>query len=194
VDDLPIAGSGNEQVLQELMARFDAPAYVQRARQVEEAFARVVERCRHQREEWLALVRVRLSQLRALAGHWDRLGALLATDDQVELLKGLCDTLRPQLRLPVEPTSSQRQLRRALAELTESLERFNRRWLEFLREVDLSWVNELRDGYNRYYVLEKECAVRSARIAQQGFKRLKPVTPDDLEALLPPLPVPRVRE
>lgn len=54
------------------------------------------------------------------------------------------------------PTTSSRALRRALRELTESIERFNQRWQEFLQGVDVSHVNELRDGYNRWYVLEKE--------------------------------------
>jgi hypothetical protein len=57
--------------------------------------------------------------------------------------------------------------------------------------VDLSQVNALRDGYNRYYVLEKECASRSPRTARHGFRPLPPLTADDLAALLPPLPVPR---
>jgi hypothetical protein len=78
-------------------------------------------------------------------------------------------------------------------ELAESLERFNRRWLEFLRGVDVGPVNELRDGYNRYYLLEKECALRSPRLARQGFTRLEPLTVAELTALLPPLPVPQLR-
>ena len=38
---------------------------------------------------------------------------------------------------------------------------------DFLRDVNLSRVNALRDGYNRYYVLEKECAVHSPQLARQ---------------------------
>jgi hypothetical protein len=41
-------------------------------------------------------------------------------------------------------------------------------------------------------VLEKECAVRSARIARQGFVPLEPLTIDDVSAQLPLLPVPRL--
>ena len=62
-----------------------------------------------------------------------------------------------------------------------------------LEETDLTEVNALREGYNRYYLLEKECAVRSARLARQGFRRLEPVTLEELAALLPPLPVPHGR-
>ena len=66
-----------------------------------------------------------------------------------------------QIRAHVRPSSSGRVLQRALGELKESIERFNRRWQEFLHQVDLTHVNRLRDGYNRYYLLEKECAVRT---------------------------------
>src|SRR5262249_36346535 len=101
--------------------------------------------------------------------------------------------LQPRLRLPVSPTTSARALRRALSELCASLEGFNRRWARFLGEVNLAHVNERRDGYNRYYVIEKECALRSPQLARQGFRPLAPATAADVEALLPPLPVPRPR-
>jgi hypothetical protein len=192
VDDVTISGR-EDHWLQELVGRYDAPAYVRRAREVQGAFDQLVARCRQQREEWLEMVRLRLGTLRALAGGWEALRPLLADDDQVDLLDRLYDSLRPRLRVPVERTSSPRALRRALAELEESIGRFNRRWQEFLRGVDVAGVNDLREGYNHYFVLEKECAVRSASVARHGFRRLEPLTVDELATLLPPLPVPRVQ-
>ena len=53
-------------------------------------------------------------------------------------------------------------------------------------------VNELREGYNRFYVLEKEIALRSAHLARQGFRPLAPATTVELAAVLPLLPVPLV--
>jgi len=97
------------------------------------------------------------------------------------------------IRTAVSASRSSR-LRRSLRELNESLEHFNERWQAFLSKVDLTAVNEMRDGYNRYYVLEKECAVRSARIARQGFIPLEPLTIDDVIAEFPLLPVPRLRD
>ncbi|HVS34068.1 MAG TPA: hypothetical protein VMS17_00705, partial [Gemmataceae bacterium] len=55
--------------------------------------------------------------------------------------------------------------------------------------VDVHRVNDLRDGYNRYYLLEKECALRSPRLARQGYRPLAPLTVQELEALMPPLPM-----
>jgi hypothetical protein len=193
VDDIPILGRGDDhRALQHFVAQYGAPAYVRRARQVQEAFDNLLARCGRQREEWLALVRVRLGTLQALAGDWGVFRPWLVDETQIDLLQELAVTLSPRLRAPVERTSSPRLLRRALGELRDSLEHFNRRWLAFLPTVELAEVNELRQGYNRYYLLEKECAVRSARVARQGYRPLPLLTSADLAALLPPLPVPRI--
>ncbi len=192
MDDVTILGRDDERrIFKEFEAQYGAPAFVRRARETEQALELLLERCRRQRDEWLGMTRTRLGMLGGLAGRWEAVRPLLADDDQVTLLAELERLLQPRLRVPVQPTSSARVLRRALTELLESLECFNRRWLEYLAEVDLSRINELRDGYNRYYLLEKECAVRSARVAREGFVRLPSLTSADLVGLLPPLPVPR---
>lgn len=136
------------------------------------------------------MVRMRLGLLHALAGDWEELRPLMDGEDPIEALRRMQDELRPRLRTTVEPTMSPRALRRALKELRESITRFNRLWREFLAGLDLSGVNALRDDYNRYYLLEKECALRSPRLARVGYQPLPPVTAAELEALLPPLPVP----
>jgi hypothetical protein len=195
VDHVPIIGRGDEyHLLRTFEAQYDAPAYVRRAREVEAAWEQLLYRCRQQRDEWLLMVRVRLGLLRGLAGRWEALLPLLADEAEVAVLGRLEEELRPRLRSPVEPTSSARVLRRALRELAESLERFNGRWRAFLPEVDLTRVNQLREGYNCYYLLEKECAVRSASVARRGFRKLAPATPADVGAALPLLPVPRLMD
>ena len=97
------------------------------------------------------------------------------------------------MRAPVEPTTSARALRGALHGLAQSAERFNRRWVAHVRGLDLTALNAQRTDYNRYYLLEKECAVRSPHIARAGYQPLDPATHDDLLAVLPPLPVPAPR-
>lgn len=154
----------------------------------------LLNQCRRQRDEWLGLTRIRVGLLRALSGEWNVLLPLLEDGDQIAVLRQLEGDLAPQLRHRVEPTTSRRTLRRSLVELCESIELFNRRWQNFLPAVDLSRVNTLRDGYNRYYLLEKECALRSPRLARQGFRRLEPFTLEELGKLLPPLPLPRLKD
>jgi len=194
MDDVPITARDEAgQLLDRLLGRYDVPAYVRRAQRVQGAFDQLVQRCQHQRDEWLTMVRTRLAQVYALAGDWERLRLLLAEPEQVRALEQLHASLAPRLRLPVERTASTRVLRRALSELQASMERFNRKWQAYLATVDLADVNALREGYNRYYLLEKECAVRSTRIARQGYQPLPPITLGDLATLMPALPVVRLK-
>jgi hypothetical protein len=194
VEELSILGQGDPaDLVNRFFANYDLPAYARRAREVQDAHENLLARCRSQREEWLQLVRLRVGVLRALAGDWPALRPLLKQDQDLAALQQLHDELAPRLKMPVEPTTSQRALLRALEELRDSMLRFNRRWEEFLPTVDLSRVNHLRDGYNRYFLLEKECAVRSVRLARQGFVRLEPVTVADLATTFPLLLVPNLQ-
>jgi hypothetical protein len=174
-----------------VLAGFDAPAYIRRARQVQDAFTGLIQRARVQRDEWLKMARTRLGLLHALAGDWPGLRPLLADDAQVEVLQYLLGELKPRLRARVAPTTKQSLLRQALERLCESLERFNRRWEAFLPTIDLTEINSLREGYNRWYLLEKECAVGSSVLASRYFQPLAPLTLDDIARELPLLPIPR---
>ncbi|MBV9121764.1 MAG: hypothetical protein JO112_00210, partial [Planctomycetes bacterium] len=89
MDNLPIPGRDERDVVKQFISQYDVPAYIRRARQVQEAFDQLLERCRRQREEWLRLVRTRLGLLHALAGDWERLGPWLRDEAQVELLHRL---------------------------------------------------------------------------------------------------------
>jgi hypothetical protein len=195
VSDIPIPRRDEaREAFNELLAQYDGPAYLRRARRVQGSHDALLDLCRRQREEWLAMARVHLGLVRGLAGDWPALADHLADHEESRLLHELWALLQPRLRVPVEPTRSARVLRQALRELIESLARFNRRWVEYVRGLDLTDVNAERADYNRYYLLEKECAVRSPHIARQGYRALDPVTADDLLAALPPLPVPRPRD
>jgi hypothetical protein len=178
------------RIRMQLVAQYDVPAYVRRARRVEDAYHELLGRCRRQRADWLAGVRLHLGTLRAGAGDWGTLRPLLADDDQVEVLV----RLHAEVGDPAYPMTGPARpggLRRALRALGQSVERFNRRWRAFLDRLDLTAINALRDGYNRYYLLEKECAVGPAGLRPQAFRRLEPVTAGELLDQLPQLPVPR---
>jgi hypothetical protein len=54
-------------------------------------------------------------------------------------------------------------------------------------------VNRLVDRYNRYYVLEKECTLRSARLAARHFEPKPRVSHDALLERYPPLPLPELK-
>ena len=191
--DIPVlARNDDDRVAQRVLGHYDAPAFIRRARRVQEALDHLLTRCRKQRDQWLMMPRLYLGILRDLAGDWRRLHPWLANEDQIILLRQLETELGPQLRARIEPTSSARLLQRSLRTLRDSLETFNRRWLDFLPTVDVTPVNEARDGYNRYYLLEKECAMRSPRLARQGFERLECFTIGELMTMLPILPIPKL--
>jgi hypothetical protein len=191
MDDITIPDRDSIE-FQQLVAAHDGPAYARRARRVRDALEQLLQQGRKQREEWLGMVRVSLGLLHARAGSWDAVRPLLRDDDSLVLLRRLYDNFQPRLRVAVVPTTSKRALRAILAQLCDSLERFNRRWQEYVGKLDLQSINELRDGYNRWYVLEKECALRNAAAARSGFQRLPPLTLDDVLHQLPLLGVPRL--
>jgi hypothetical protein len=193
MEPVPLSERDENWIFQQALASYDVPAYVRRGRRVEGAFQQLLEQCQQQREEWLMMVRLQLGTLHAQTETWEVLLPVLAGPEHVGILRQLHEELQPRLRFPVLPTTSPRVWRRGLRELRDSLQRFNRRWGEYVEKVDLTEVNDLREGYNRYYVLEKECATRSARLARAGFTRLPPVTVADLLARLPLLPVPEPR-
>lgn len=191
MDDITIPDRDSIE-FQQMLAANDGPAYARRARRVHDALAQLFADARRQREQWLTFVRVSLGMLGALAGSWEAVRPLVRDDDSLDLLRRLHDDLQPRLRVAVAPTTSRRQLKRTLAELVAGLERFNRRWQEYVGKLDLRPINELRDGYNRWYVLEKECALRNPALARAGFQRLPPLTLDDVLQHLPLLGVPRL--
>jgi hypothetical protein len=193
MDEAPILSSDRERkVFDHVVALHGGPAFLRRAQNVQLVWDSLVEQCRRQREEWLGTVRTRLGILRGLAGEWAALAPLVADAAQLDVLAQLERDLRPQIRSSLVPTTSLRTLRRALLELNESLAFFNQRWQAHLARIDLTELNRLREDYNRYYILEKECAVRSPVIARQGFRPLPPATLCDLASLLPVLSLPAV--
>lgn len=190
MDETPLADIGSaDRELAQIAGLFDAPAYIRRARGVEDALANLLARCLKMRDELIVIPKQRLAALAALAGQWGALLPLLPAED-VSALQRLHEELKPA-PAPLAPTSEPYRLRKGIEEVVSSFSRFNAAWLKHLREVDLSGVNEVRDKYNRYYVIEKACALRSDLLARQGFTPLSLLTTEELIGMLPPLPVPR---
>jgi hypothetical protein len=183
-------GSDDRRDFQQLLVRFDTPAFVRRAKRVEEAWAALLRQCQKQRDLWLDVPRVRLALLVARAGSWSRLEDYVADPRDVDRLRELWDDWKPQLQHYVAQTSARQAIARAFEQLIESLHRFNAHWLAFINSLDLSKINAARDGYNRYYVFEKECALGSPLIARQGFEPLPPCAADDLLAEFPVIDLP----
>src|SRR5579885_3262153 len=116
------------RVIQQWTSAFSAPAYMRRAKAVEAAWEQLLAKCQKQRDEWLAIPKVRLGLLMALAGNVDAIRPFLTDPQQAEVLRALHDEWRPPLRIPVNPATSPRLIRRPLQHLVTSFARFNGRW------------------------------------------------------------------
>jgi len=181
------AVEGNE--VRKILAQFDAPAFVRRARSVEVADELLHAALTARRQLWLTMPQTRLAQLHSLlGGDLARLRDLPATAAHASALCALYDQWQPRLRSRTRAVSSLAEAVPAVQKVAESFGNFNRRWQPFVEQFDVSEVNRIRAGYNEYYVLEKECSTGSAALARRGFTPLEPVTPAVIFGWYPLLP------
>ena len=135
----------------------------------------------------LDMVRVRLRQWAgAASGFEDWVSVFRAPIDS---LWSLCDAEPPAW---VSQPATLRRRRAIASDLITSVGRFNRRWSEFLDDLNLDHANRLIDQYNRYYILEKECSMGSARLAARHFVPRARLTRESLLSDYPLLPVPEL--
>lgn len=180
------AVEGND--VRKILAQFDAPAFVRRAKGVELAEEFLHAHCSRQREEWLEMPRLRLGQFAAALGEWSRWPMSPGGGSDPQPWIALHEQWQPRLKVPVPRAHSAGQLQAPWDRMAESFAKFNRRWQTFVEKFPRDEINELRDGYNRYYVLEKECATGSAALARRGFVELPLVTVQTLLEWYPRLP------
>jgi hypothetical protein len=174
--------------IKELLGLFDVPAFARRGQDVEYALARLRARCRAERSMLLEMVRLRLKQWAASATGLETERDYF--DASIAGLWPLADAEPPRWNLR---PASRWGLRGIARDLASSVERFNRRWNAFVDAIDLGPYNDQVDRYNRYYLLEKECVLGSARLASRHFTPRPRLTLDDLRAAFPPLPQPTPR-
>jgi len=171
--------------LNELLGLFDVPAFARRGQDLEHSLDRIHTRCRVQREEMLEMVRLRLRQWsRAVEGP-DRWPEVFVAP--IESLWELTCSESPRW---ADRSAAARQQNAVARDLIASIERFNHRWRKFLESLNLGPANQAIDQYNKYYVLEKECVMGSARLASRYFTPVERLSPESLLKIYPTLPVP----
>lgn len=185
-DETPLAGVDAE--MKALLGLYDAPAFARRGQDLEYALARVDLRCRRERGTMLEMPRLRLRQWAALAA-----GPSTAASAFAAPIDGLWPLAEAPPPAWAGRDAGPRRLRAAARELVASVERFNRRWEAFLDGSNYDHVNRLIDRYNRYYVLEKECSLGSARLASRHFVPREPISRGTLIDRYPALPVPGLK-
>lgn len=181
-----------DAVVAKLLCLYEVPAFLRRAQRAQEAIEQVRRKATALRRELLAGVRLRLRLWNDHLAAQPRLATDLAEDARsiLDYLDRIAFERHERRRSmagpgwPALPGLCWRGLRRAVHS-------FNQRWPIARSTVELDRANREIDGYNRHYVFEKECALRSARLARLGFQAMAPLTLDWLAEefpLLPPLP------
>jgi hypothetical protein len=174
--------------IKELLGLFDVPAFARRGQELEWALARLHARCLRARDERLDMVRVRLRQWAGAVDGPEAWSEVFAAP--MDALWSLAGAEPPAWS---ERRAAPRRLRGIARDLVASLVRFNDRWERFLDDLRLDPINRMIDQYNRYYLLEKECSLGSARLAARHFTPRPRLTREVLLADHPFLPVPEFK-
>jgi hypothetical protein len=186
-EELPVMESVDPGMRQ-ILGMFDVPAFARRGQDLEFAVGRLHARCRRERLAMLEMVRMRLRQWAAAVEGADAWQATFA--DPIDYLWADSEAEPPRwatsLALP-------RRRRTIARDLIQSVLRFNARWQRFVAGLNLDPINALIDQYNRYYVLEKECVLGSARLAARHFEPRPLLSRAAIEAGYPLLPTPTLR-
>ncbi len=173
--------------VREVLGMFDVPSFARRGHDLESAIARLDDRCRRERTQRLEMVHMRLRQwAQVVSGPGGWAGVFTAPLGALYLAAGAPEPTW------AAATASLRRRKAAANDLVASVERFNRRWLRFMDELNLGPVNRLVEEYNRCYLIEKECVLGSPRLAARLFEPAEPVTLESLLFRHPPLPVPEL--
>lgn len=169
-------------------ASFDTPAYVRRGLTVEVEWRSLCDKLQHTWDEWTVPVGRLCSQLRHQAEGWAPFKPWLASEEDLERLHRLDERLNYRLKYPPPKATWLWTLKGPLKRLARMVPAFNEVWGRHLATLDLDPLNRAREQYNRWYLLEKECAMRSTRSATGGFETIPSATVGDLAAAFPPLP------
>ena len=178
------------QCFQYVASAFDAPAFVRRGLEVESAWETLLSTCQQKRLTLLELPRLRLAQFFSVAKDWPQIPDYFCRHQDLEYLEELRREWSPRLRIEIRPAKTEQEIQQAFIEVAKTFNRFNSRWIEYLRRINLNTINELRTGYNENYLVEKECATWSTETAHQGFIRLPLVSVETLLERFPLLIVP----
>ena len=175
----------DEAGIRELLGIFDVPAFARRGFDLENNLQRLHDRLDEQRSGLLDMVRIRLKQWASVA---------TGPEDWRDIFNGPIEPLYmlSEANPPCwGPRSASARNRLTVGrDLASSISRFNRRWLQSLDLLKLDTINRQIEQYNRYYVLEKECVMGSARLASRHFQPQVSLSQERLLADHPALPMP----
>jgi hypothetical protein len=178
--------SEHNDSLAQVLGLYDTPAYVRRGIQLAEARQRVFRRCETARAELLQGVLIHLKLLRQYVSDITELRDYAASEQDFQILRNLMSLLPANATVHALPFAAAKWgIGAQMRSLFQCVDRFNRRWTRFLADIDLSDIDAQVAAYNRYYLLEKECALGSPRLASRGFQPARTITRSELAQRYP---------
>jgi hypothetical protein len=183
----PTLNADIETEVKEMMGLFDVPAFARRGHDLEITLRHLHERCRKARLQLLDMVQLRLRQWSTAVTGPDAWPSVFTRS--IEPLWPLAGAEPPTWAEFLAPI---RRRRIIAGDLIAAVLRFNRRWEQYVEQLNLEPVNTVIDGYNRYYILEKECVMGSAPLAARNFQQKPLLTTAILLDDHPLLPVPEL--
>ena len=185
-------GAAGDPIAQLVLGQFDAPAFIRRAKSVEMDTETLFYKCKKHRESWLHQPQRLFHSIKSRVGgtppDWQKLQKWCKNPEQIAYLRTLDPFLEPALRFPPKPTRWFWGISPEIETLRTQIKAFNKAWLVWVRELDLSEINNARNGYNKWYLLEKECSILSRAVANQGFEPLPLLDTHDILAWFPLIP------
>jgi len=152
------------------------PSFVRRAQAVEDEMARLGATISIERSKRLQTF---LPALRVVEQNRQR------GDELPNAVLQLLDELKADPNFQKRTPSPARDARRLLQDLAKRINRFNRRWSDYLDSISLNDVHTAQTKYNRYYAMEREIALRG--LPPQRFTPLPLLARDELRAHWPRL-------
>ena len=163
-------------------AALGVPAFVRRANALEEALTTLHDRIRAERSRRLRYLHGAARELEASRQRGAALPPGIAS--ALEEITGEGTRFRPGAPAPAVP--SPRRAAMLIRRLRRRIIEFNARWSAYLAAASLDEVRSLQIGYNRWYPLEREFALRGVRMS---FTPVRLLEREDLIRMHPGLPV-----
>lgn len=153
------------------------PAFVRRAQRLEEETRRMFDEVGRERSSRLQVIFPEARRVEA---------SRIAGAELPPAVTEALDILRTDAGYARRTAPPARNLDRTLRKLARRLSLFNRRWIEYVMSLRLARIHRVQRDYNKYYVLERECALR--RAPPLPFRPVRLLRHEEILQRFPPLP------
>jgi hypothetical protein len=184
----------DDYLVKRVLGSFDVPAYVKRGLRLEAEERALLGRCASLRDKKLLRVKLAVITCWATLKQPEDLSPHCSSPTEFHHLLQLAELVTPERRPLAQRPASPRRIAKRLRQLIDEGQRFNETWRRLLDAIDLGPLNAMIADYNKFGLFERECAMRSVRLAAHGFQTRRPWDRADLFRHFPLLTIPRLNE